>query len=121
MRKRRDRDADTQIRVHRARTEVRLSALLQRAKSGATLNDIKELIFYERPERKFGEYVADLIALIDPAKTGGDLDELLPILQDAWNYFPHLRLDGLCPAKLMLQHVPSLRPGSLRTRSDENA
>ncbi len=121
MRRRRNRDADTQIRVHRARTELHLSTLLQKTQSSATLNDVRELIFYERPERKFGEYFSDLITLIDPTKTGVDLDELLPIIQDAWNYFPHFHLDGLCPAKLMLEHTPSLRPGSLRARSDENA
>jgi len=46
------------------------------------------------------ECFADLIELFRAGE--GDLDSVLPVIQDAWNYFPHRSLDGLCPAEVMV-------------------
>ena len=38
---------------------------------------------------------------------GGDASELSNVLElvtDAWNYFPHKLLDGLSPAEKLLEH-----------------
>jgi transposase len=90
---------DNAVRSYRALTEARLSDLLEQTNSAATLDDIKRLIFesdLRRPSRHFGQ----LIALFhSPAKSISD-HVLLPVIQDAWNYFPHLLLSGQCPAEL---------------------
>ena len=30
-----------------------------------------------------------------------DIDDALPVIQDAWNYFPHRFLHGRCPAEVV--------------------
>jgi hypothetical protein len=92
-----------EIAGHRARTETLLSALLRRTKSTATLADIQTLIFEEREDRHSTEYFCDLIALFDTRHGSVDIDEVLPAIQDAWNYFPHRRFRGECPAERLLQ------------------
>lgn len=89
----------------RVQTEARLAALLAKAKSTATLDDIKRIIFKETPDERFSTYVAKLLALFENTAHAVDVDEALPIIQDAWNYFPHQRLDGECPAQVMARTI----------------
>jgi hypothetical protein len=107
------RDAAAAISRHRARTEKRLARLLEEPDRDATLDQIKSAIFNEDGKRPFAEYVIYLIGLFG-AEADNRTDDLIPVIQDAWNYFPHGRLHGSCPAEVILQHLPSLKPGDLR-------
>ena len=101
-----------EITRHRARVEKTLARLLEETDSDATLAEIQHVIFNEDGERPFIAYVMHLVELFG---SGADrhIDALIPAIQDAWNYFPHKRLAGSCPAALMLKHVPGLRPSDL--------
>ena len=97
---------------HRAHTEKRLRRLLEKTGSEATLDDIKVIIFNDDGERPFAEYVMYLTELFG---VGGEvhIDALIPVIQDAWNFFPHRRFDGRCPAQLFLEQTPGLTPDDL--------
>ena len=88
---------------HRVLTELRLSELLLRSKSTATLADVQSLIFDEL--NKFAVYLSRLLALFDSADNGVNIDTLLPVIQDAWNYFPHRSLEGRSPAEVFAELV----------------
>jgi hypothetical protein len=110
MKKARDHTPATER--HRARIEKRLSDLLQQTGSEATLDDLKAIIFNDDGERPFAEYVMYLTELFG---AGGQvhIDALIPAIQDAWNFFPHRRLAGRCPAQLFLEQAPWLTPDDL--------
>jgi hypothetical protein len=108
MRKSRDDLIEHEIMTHRARTETRIGVLLKEGRSPATLDHIKALILNEHERRSFNDYVFDLVALFDTGLGGVEIDDLLPALQDAWNYFPHQRYGGQCPAERFLQQESSL-------------
>jgi hypothetical protein len=91
----------TQSDNYRRLIERRLTELLVQSKSTSTPEHIKSIIYNESTKRA-SEYIADLIALFDSPQATIDLDILLPVLQDAWNYFPHRSLGGKCPAELFL-------------------
>jgi len=90
-----------QLDSHRILTELRLSELLLRSKSGVTLDNVQSLIFDESD--KFAVYLPRLLAFFDSADNGINIDTLLPVIQDAWNYFPHRSLDGRSPAEVFAE------------------
>jgi hypothetical protein len=92
---------NTQFDNYRRFIELRLAELLVQSKSTATPEHIKSII-YNEPTKRASEYIVDLIAVFDSPQVTFDLDILLPVLQDAWNYFPHRSLGGKCPAELFL-------------------
>jgi hypothetical protein len=104
-------DIVSRVLRHRTLTERRLTRLLKQISSAATLEDIKAIIFDEDQEIPFIVYVMQLSELFGD---DADADALIPTIQDAWNYFPHRRLGGSCPAELMLQRIPGLTPADLR-------
>lgn len=89
------------IRSFRLLTELRLSELLEHTKTTATLNDIQRVIFNESDLMPASHYFVQLLALFHSPETKLDDDALLPVIQDAWNYFPHFRLNGYAPAEVI--------------------
>lgn len=83
----------------RLQLTYRISALLAQFGGAVTVSDIERLIFEEDPSRHPSEYFADILTLFEA--NDGDLDALLPVIQDAWNYLPHQSLGGRCPAEVM--------------------
>jgi hypothetical protein len=66
---------------------------------------ISHLVFDYHP-RSFETYITQLFALFDLLPNRIETDTLLPVIQDAWNYFPHRSLDGQCPAEVFLKLHP---------------
>ncbi len=83
----------------RMQLTYRISALLAQFGSPVTVPDIERMIFEEDSSRHPSEYLADLLTLFKA--DDGDLDALVPVIQDAWNYLPHRSLGGRCPAEVM--------------------
>ncbi len=84
-----------QILAYRKELERDLTKLLKETGSIFTLQDIKDAIYDE-------EDTDDLMRVIAMFDRGGDASELENILElanDAWNYFPHKLLNGLSPAE----------------------
>src|SRR5580658_4883784 len=96
-------DPTSAVTHHRTRIEKRLIRLLNQTGSAATLDDIKAIIFNEKEDRPF---IAYLIQLSELFGDDADDDAAIRAIQDVWNYFRHSRLDGRCPAEIILQQVP---------------
>lgn len=88
-----------QILKKRREIEVSISKLLKETKSEFTLEDIKKSIYDEND-------VNDLNRLIFSFDKGQNIDELnriIQIINDAWNYFPHQCLNGFCPYQKFIE------------------
>jgi hypothetical protein len=89
----------------------RILNLLAAFESEATVEDVQDLILYHDGTAHPSECFADMSMLFNAGED--DLDTLLPVIQDAWNYFPHRSLGGRCPAEIM---VDLTRLGHARRR-----
>lgn len=88
----------------RLEIEQELSNLLREHKSPFALEDIKKIIYNENESD-------DLMKVVRIFDQGGDVSELENILNlatDAWNYFPHKALNDLSPQEVIESHKQEL-------------
>jgi len=89
-----------EIFIKRREVEHELTEMLRETKSDFELDDIKCAIYNE-------EETDDLMKVVAMFDRGGDVSELSDILElvnDAWNYFPHKVLGGLSPSEKLLEY-----------------
>src|SRR3989344_5900485 len=89
-----------QILERREEVEQALAALLKETGSDHSLDYIKEIIYNEDGT----DAMTDIIALFDTGQGAAELENIMDIVNDAWNYFPHRALDGLSPAEKVLEY-----------------
>jgi len=89
----------------REEIEKELSALIQKTKGDITLKEIQDIIY---DETDFDD-LNDVIRMFD---TGSpyELQNVIETLNDAWNYFPHRVLNGLCPLEIVSQNKQTKLP-----------
>ena len=93
-------ESKQQIISHRKEIEEDLMEMLRLTESDFSLQHVKDAIFYE-------EETDDMMKVVAMFDRGGDASELSNILElvtDAWNYFPHKALDGKSPREMALDH-----------------
>ena len=73
--------------------EEKFSKMLAELKSDFSLEDIKEIIYNEEDQ----DDLMKIIAMFDAGHGLIELENVLELVNDAWNYFPHKCLRGLCP------------------------
>ena len=92
----------TEILRRRESIESRLSAALEQSGSSLTVSQYKEAIFHGPDVSQFQAYILEALEVF-----GYDIDdapeEIISVIQDAWNYFPHQCLQGRCSAELMAE------------------
>lgn len=89
-----------EIAEYKAELEADINELLENAGSDFTLDDIKEVIYNEEDTGDMQK----IIAMFDTGEKGApEISEVLEVVTDAWNYFPHKLLDGLSPAEKSLK------------------
>ena len=84
----------------RKEIEREILDLLKETKSDFDLDYIKKVIYNEEDND-------DLMKAFAVFDRGGDIDEMneiLEVVNDAWNYFPHKCLNGLSPMEKILEH-----------------
>ena len=88
-----------EILLKRKEVEKELTFFLKKIKDKYTLADIQDIIYNETE-------TDDLHQIIRIFDTGSpyELENIMGILNDAWNYFPHKILDGFCPAEVLSQN-----------------
>jgi len=89
-----------EILKKRKEIEKELSQMLKEINSPFNVGHIKDIIYRE-------ENSDDLMKIVSMFDGGGGIEELnkiLEIVNDAWNYFPHKSLDGLCPMEKILEY-----------------
>lgn len=84
----------------REEIEKDLLELLKENKSDFGIEDIKEIIYNEEDQ----DDLVQVIAMFDRGQGLAEMDEILEIINDAWNYFSHKSLDGLCPMEKLLEY-----------------
>ena len=92
-------ESQQQILERRKEIEQELLDMLKETKSDFTLDHVRDVIYNEEDN----DDMQKIIAMFDD----GDLENLSNVLElvtDAWNYFPHKLLDGLSPAEKLLEH-----------------
>jgi len=77
-----------------------LLELLKKTESDFGLEDIRDIIYNEDGQ----DSLTDIIAMFDTGQGALELENILEIVNDAWNYFPHKSLDGLCPTEKLLEY-----------------
>jgi len=75
------------------------SPRLRRGKEQFTLQDVKEVIYNEEDD----DDMMKVVAMFDRGGDAAELENVLELVTDAWNYFPHKVLKGLSPAEVLLE------------------
>ncbi len=88
-----------QIIQRREDVEQELLDMLEKTKSDFGLDDIKEIIYNEDGQ----DSLTDIIAMFDRGGDASELSNILELVNDAWNYFPHKVIGGLSPAEKLLE------------------
>ncbi|MBI2047810.1 MAG: hypothetical protein HYT27_01605 [Parcubacteria group bacterium] len=89
-----------QIMKRRKEIEQDIVDMLSRAESDFTLDDVKDVIYNEENQ----DDLMKAISMFDTGKIPEELENILELTNDAWNYFPHKTLKGLSPAEMMLKY-----------------
>ncbi len=89
-----------QILERRKEIEQELLDLLKENKSKFTLDYIKKIIYNEKDQ----DDLTQVIALFDTGQSMEELNNVLELVNDAWNYFPHKIIGGLSPAERILEY-----------------
>lgn len=84
-----------QILQKREEIEDELLEMLKETGSDFGLEDIKDIIYNEDGQ----DSLTDIIAMFDNGQGLVELENVLEIVNEAWNYFPHKILGGLSPAE----------------------
>jgi hypothetical protein len=87
--------ASTVILQKRKELELLLDNLLD--ESPFSLEHVKSIVYEEDDNDDFMK----IVALFDEGQGPGELEDILDIVTDVWNYFPHKALGGKCPAELV--------------------
>lgn len=74
--------------------------MLKETESDFSLQDVKDAIFHEEDS----DDMMEVVAMFDRGGNASELDTILELVTDAWNYFPHEILNGLSPAEKLLEH-----------------
>jgi len=74
--------------------------MFKETKSDFGLDDITEIIYNEDGQ----DSLTDIIAMFDTGQGAAKLQNVLELVNDAWNYFPHKVLGGISPAEKLLDY-----------------
>jgi hypothetical protein len=89
-----------QIIKRRKEIEQDIIDLLSRAESDFSLDDVKEVIYSEEGQ----DDLTRAISMFDTGKIPDELENIIELTNDAWNYFPHKILKGLSPVEKILEY-----------------
>ncbi len=89
-----------QILERRKEVEKELLEMLKQTKSDFGLDDIKKIVYNEDGQ----DSLTDIIAMFDTGQGAAELQNVLELVNDAWNYFPHKIIGGLSPAEKLLEY-----------------
>ena len=89
-----------QILERRKEIEQELTDMLKETESDFSLQNIKDAIFNEEDN----DDMMKVIAMFDRGGDASELENILELTNDAWNYFPHKIIGGLSPAEKILEY-----------------
>ncbi len=93
-------ESKNQILQRRKEIEQELVSLLKETESDFGLEDVKDAIYNEEET----DDMMKVVAMFDRGGDASELENVLELVSDAWNYFPHKILGGLSPAEKLLEY-----------------
>lgn len=93
-------ESKQQILERRKEIEQELLDMLKETESDFTLDHIRETIYNEEDN----DDMMKVVAMFDRGGDVSELSNILELVSDAWNYFPHKILNGLSPAEKLLKY-----------------
>lgn len=93
-------ESKQQILEHQKEIEQELVEMLKETESDFTLDYIRDVIFHEDDN----DDMMKVVAMFDRGGDASELSNVLELVTDAWNYFPHKVLNGLSPAEKLLEY-----------------
>ena len=88
-----------QILERRKEIEQEIVDILKETKSHFSLDHVRDVIFHEEDN----DDMMKAVAMFDRGGDASELDNILELVTDAWNYFPHEVLGGISPAEKLIQ------------------
>ncbi|MBU1038980.1 hypothetical protein KKC17_01970 [Patescibacteria group bacterium] len=89
-----------QILERRKEIEQDLVEMLKETESDFTLDHVRDAIFHEEDN----DDMMKVVAMFDRGGDATELENVLELVTDAWNYFPHKVLGGISPTEKLLEH-----------------
>ena len=86
-------ESKQQIIERRKEIEQELVDMLKETKSDFSLQDVRDAIFHEEDN----DDMMKVVVMFDRGGDASEFSNVLELVTDAWNYFPHKILNGLCP------------------------
>jgi len=93
-------ESKQQILEHRKEIEQELVEMLKETESDFTLDHVRDVIFHEEDN----DDMMKVVAMFDRGGDASELSNVLELVTDAWNYFPHKTLGGISPAEKLLEY-----------------
>ena len=87
------------ILERRKEIEQELVDVLKETESDFTLDHIRDVIFHEEDN----DDMMKVVAMFDRGGDATELENVLELVNDAWNYFPHKSLNGLSPMEMVIK------------------
>ena len=89
-----------QILERRKEIKQEIEEMLKTTKSDFTLDHIRDAIYHEEDN----DDMMKVVAMFDRDENAPELSNVLELVTDAWNYFPHKILGGISPAEKLLEY-----------------
>ena len=89
-----------QILERRKEIEQEIVEMLKETESDFTLDHVREAIYNEEES----DDMMKVVAMFDRGGDASELSDVLELVTDAWNYFPHKILGGISPAEQLLNY-----------------
>ena len=93
-------ESKQQILERRKEIEQELVDMLKETESDFTLDHVRDVIYHEEDN----DDMMKVVAMFDRGGDASELSNVLELVTDAWNYFPHEILDGISPAEKLLEY-----------------
>ena len=93
-------ESKQQILERRKEIEQELVEMLKETESDLTLDHVRDAIYHEEDN----DDMMKVVAMFDRGGDASELSNVLELVSDAWNYFPHKVLGGISPAEKLLEH-----------------
>ena len=85
-----------EIIERRKQIEQELEDMLKETESDFTLQDVKDAIFHEEDN----DDMMKIVMMFDRGGDASELSNVLELVTDAWNYFPHAAIGGKAPVEM---------------------
>ena len=93
-------ESKQQIIERRKEIEQELVDMLKETESDFSLKNVLDVIYNEEDN----DDMMRAVAMFDRGGDASELEKILELITDAWNYFPHKTLKGLSPAEKVLEY-----------------